>query len=226
MQLRVMFRGDDRHPVEGGIFASGFTKWDPLRPAPFYRRRTDLPVAGDLDPESGVCVSARFEAAAMFPLKRDAGSARLISFIYVVLVDFETLLNTHGLQVRDALGERARRRVGGRVTTQWRNEGAGYNAAHTPGLSPMWPLFAHELAADSIPAGQVISAIRCTRTWTGEDWTRGGSYTLGNTFHNPGCTAPQVFVSAARSFLGREFVNHRTKDMPGGLGGYSLANLR
>ena len=151
MSHKVMFRDDDRHPRDNGMFTAGFKKRDPKLAKPVYRRDAVFPIAGDLDPASGVCISQRFEASAMFALKVSPESARVNSFIYAVPVDVTKLLNTHELQVRDALGIKVIRKVGGRTTTQWHNFGASYNAEWAPGTAPMWPLFAHAMAMRQHP---------------------------------------------------------------------------
>jgi hypothetical protein len=213
MTGKVMFRGDSRHPVNNNIFAQGFTKQDPTIPDPVYRSG-GANMAGDLDPVSAVCVSVRFQGAALFPLKFDNTNPRITTYIYAVYVDTDDLLNTHMKQVTDALGQK--------IGQTWQNPDSADNAVWSTD-SPMWPLFAHEMAANDIPPGHVISAIRCDRTWNGADWSFGGTYRLGSLFHNPGCSAPQVFVDIARSFLGGEFSQHRNGALPSGMGGFKPA---
>jgi hypothetical protein len=217
MSGKVMFRGDDRHPVTNNIFTNGFTKrGDPtVFPDPVYRSG-GTNKAGDLDPQSGVCVSVRFQGAALFPLKFDATDPAVTTYIYAVYVDTKDLLNTHQLQVMDALGQK----VGG----QWQNPKSARNANWST-KAPMWPLFAHEMAVNDIPAGHIISAIKCDRNWTGQDWTFGGTYQLGTLFHNPGCNAPETFIDAARSFLGGEFSSHSNSPLPDGVSGYNVSEL-
>lgn len=215
MAWKVMFRGDSRHPLNDNIFANGFTKQNAAIAAPAYRG-AGPGQAGDLDPVSGVCVSARFQGAALFPLKFQAWNPVPLTFIYVVCVDPATLLNTHAQQVQDSLGAK--------VGAQWVNPRADENENWSV-QAPMWPLFAHELAADSIPAGDIISAVECTRTWSGWTWQNGGTYRLGTIYHNAGCTAPQQAIDLGREFLAKEFNSHRNNNLPNGDGGFTLAVL-
>jgi len=215
--LKIMFRGDNRHPTNNNIFADGFNKRDAAYPAPQYAPNVQRHRAGDLVSQSGISLSSRFSGAALFPLRFNFIEPNIHSFIYVVCVESRELLNTHALQVRDALGNI--------VDGRWQNPHAAANQVW--GLNaPMWPLFAHEMAANAVPSGQIISAVACTRTWNGVTWQTGGTYRLGNIFHNPACTAPGEIVRVARTFLQDE-VNNRPHDtLPNGGGGYSLGHLQ
>lgn len=216
MALKIMFRGDDRHPLADNIFANGFYKRNLAIPAPVYMPNILAHRAGDLQSESGISLSSRFTGAALFPLKFEGWEPRPLTFIYVVCVEASQLLNTHARQVRDALGNI--------VDGQWRNPHAEANRAWSLD-APMWPLFAHEAAADSVPAGHIISAVECTRTWSGWTWRNGGIYRLGAVFHNPGCTAPAQQVQMGRTFLQNEVDAHQQGNLPNGVGGYTLAHL-
>ena len=213
MTGKLMFRGDSRHPTTDNIFTNGFDKQDPSFADPAYRSG-GANMSGDLDPVSGVCVSVRFQGAALFPLKFNATNPRVTTYIYAVYVDTDDLLNTHQLQVRDSLGQN--------VNGQWQNPNSENNAAWGMN-SPMWPLCAHEMAVNSIPVGHIISAIRCDRAWTGAYWALGGTYTLGSIYHNLGCNAPAIFVQLARNFIGGEYTSHRNSPLPNGVGGFQLS---
>jgi hypothetical protein len=213
MSGKVMFRGDSRHPTNDDIFTDGFDKWEPGYADPVYRSAGPN-MSGDLDPDSGVCVSVRFQGAALFPLKFDNTNPRINTFIYAVYVDTDDLFNTHQQQVIDALGHKS----GGK----WVNPDSHKNAVWSTD-SPMWPLFAHEMAVNSIPAGHVIAAVPCVRHWNGSDWSFGGSYTLGAVLDNPGCNAPEPFLTLAREFLTGEVTNHSNSPMPGGDSGFHIS---
>lgn len=216
MASKIMFRGDSRHPINDTIFANGLTKRDASIPQPVYRGG-GANMSGDLDPESGVCVSVRFQGAALFPLRFDNSDPQImVTYIYVVLVDTDHLLNTHQQQVTDALGAK--------VNGRWQNPDSANNAAWSTD-APMWPLFAHEMAVNSVAAGNILSAVECTRTWTGNDWTFGGTYRLGTVYHNPNCTVTGAFLTSGRNFLANEVNNHRNSALPNGVGGFTLAAL-
>ncbi len=216
MPGKICFRGDDRAPTDDGtptdpnrnIFRYGFRKRAPDGGI-VYREGDEA--AGDIDPHSAVCVSARFTGATMFPLRFDAGDPRVSdTWIYCVYVDVADLYETHRVQVADGLTA-LRRRLRGKREDEKDAEAA----------AALWPLFAHELATERVPAGDVIAAVRCTRTWRGDDWSAGEDYVLhGPVLANPACTAPAEYVAAATDFLDGELAGHAHGSSPAPDSGY------
>lgn len=194
MKIRICFRGDDRNPQN--IFLPGFRKRG--QGSVLYRRGNN--VAGDIEPSSAVCVSARISAAAMFPLKFDYKQPKVSdTYIYVVGIDTNRLTNTHQLQVRDGMS------------------GLSHNSAQ----DALWPLYAHELALPVILGNQIIAAVKCTRTWHGDNWASGAIYELHRQIiMNPGCNVPQTYFDAAIDFLQNEVANHRRGTTPKTASGY------
>ncbi|MEK1839821.1 MULTISPECIES: hypothetical protein [Pseudomonas] len=174
MATRIFFRGDSRAPYgQHSIFALGFSRRDLTAPSPVYRATPNY--AGDIEPDSAVCVSARISASALFPL--DVAVAR--TYIYAVALDTSAVTNTHKRQVEDGL--------------------AGVAVS---GVNALWPLFAQELAIPEIPANQIIASVACDRVWNGADWSAGAVYTLHSPVAtNPACTVNAQFRDAAVSFL-------------------------
>ena len=195
MTIRICFRGDNRTPfAPDNMFANGFSR-RLVGGGPVQYRRLTPNAAGDIEPASAVCVSARLSGAAMFPLKfSGADPAISDTYIYVVGIDTNALTNTHGMQVNDGLA----------------GVGAGNTAANA-----LWPLFAHELAVPIIPHNRIIAAVRCTRTWNGPDWTTGANYQLDSQIMiNYGCNISADYLNAAADFLRDEVANHRNEATP------------
>lgn len=210
MAGRILFRGDDRTPTSGAnIFANGFSRRstdDPTDTPIHYRRPTIK--AGDITPDTAVCVSARFECSTMFPLKWADTPKISWTYIYVVYVETSEIFNTHGRQVTDCLDVHRQVRA---------THGTRLSQGTADALA--WPVFAHELATLEIPADQIISALACKRNWSGDTWQKGGSYELHTTvLNNPACKVNEVYVNPARSFLFSEIKGHRTGGFPTGVG--------
>lgn len=197
MALKVLFRGDSRHPVNDTIFTNGFDKRTPGKAITY--RSSNQGRAGDIVPDSAVCVSERWTGAALFPLKFSGEPDPPHGFIYIVVLDTGRLYNTHMRQVTDSLAGVA----------------SGLSAA-----SAMWPLYGHELCVDNIPGGDVVGAVECRRAWAGSSFQAGGTYTLGTLFHNPSCTVDGEFKKAALTFVAGELTNHRNGTLPVGTSGY------
>ncbi|MDJ0805445.1 MAG: hypothetical protein QNJ78_01295 [Gammaproteobacteria bacterium] len=201
MAIKICFRGDTRTPfAPDNMFANGFSR-RMVGAGPIQYRRLGANRAGDIEPSSAVCVSARLGGAAMFPLRFDANDpATSDTYIYVVGLDANALTNTHGMQVQDGL--------------------AGVSAGNTAG-NALWPLFAHELAIPSIPANRIVAAVKCTRTWNGANWSTGANYQLDTeVFVNYGCTLAAEYLNAAAEFLRNEVSNHRNGATPNRGSGY------
>jgi hypothetical protein len=211
MPGRIFFRGDNRHPTQGArIFTNGFrcrndSHWyNRLGYAlviggPRYRGGGHG-VAGDLDPPTAVCVSARSSAAAYFPLKFSDDDPREDTFLYMVYVEIDDIFNTHGQQVATSLGGVA----------------SGLTASRA-----MWPLFAHELATRRIDAANIIAAVECRRDWSGPTWQQGGTYELGTSLlQNPNCLVASNYRTPGMQFLLGEIQNNRRARLPQGDSGY------
>lgn len=182
MAKRVFFRGDDRHPHFDRIFDYGFFKQNPATQITY--RQPNPNRAGDIDSVTAVCVSARFTAAAMFPLRFNANEPRVDTYVYAVCLDVGQVVNTHARQVNDSL------------TIGMANDPQAANV--------MWPLFGHELATDSIHPGEIIAAVPCRRYWHGMTWQQGGTYTLLPLLKNVSCGMPNIWVTNTLNFLRQE----------------------
>ena len=93
----VCFRGDTRSPDV--IYLKGFSKRDQSREIEYRGARFK---AGDIDSDTGVCVSKLPEAAAMFPLRMNKDYPQtFIGYLYAVFIDTNNcdgFLNTHAQQ--------------------------------------------------------------------------------------------------------------------------------
>lgn len=164
-------------------------------------RQVEIPIPGDVAPETAVCVTPRFVVAALFP--PDVKIAD--TWIYVANV--QTAFNTHGAQVADGLAavksELAARR---RVVTGRPGETPRYDLAEFTSDSALWPLFAQELATKRIEARHIIAAVPCRRAWRSRDWTDGAQYTLdrARVRFNRDARVPPALVDAVRAFLAAE----------------------
>jgi hypothetical protein len=229
--IRFVFRGDTREPDV--IFEQGFSARaaGPI----WYRRAQHFYGAGDILPDSAVCVTARIAVAAMFPLN----TAQPASWIYMIGMDQDALTSTHHRQVLDSIYPLMgidRTGFGAKLPEAPDDEslqaylaehpdavkvllehGAEYVRTH-PSES-MFTLFGHELATKAVPAAGIIAAVPTTRSWTGEDWVDGGRYALGEPVYNTHCTLPRDYKETAIAFLSEE-VAHQPYDMPRAESGY------
>lgn len=175
---RVGFRGDDRQPT--AIFASGFSARDmtvDVRYRPYREEITGMmrpqlydAMPGDVDPDSGVTFSARFLAAAMFPLRADSSDPQVSdTYVYGVVAD-TGLFNAHHKQALQGL----------QGLRNW-NTMMGQAVDEQAASCAFWPLYAQEMAAKRIPNTHIVGALRVRRTWRGNDYKSGATFT----FHGP-----------------------------------------
>jgi hypothetical protein len=200
MPYKVCFRGDSRHPTAlDRMFTAGFQKRNLA--LPITTRGMGPNAAGDVEPSSAVCISARISAAALFPLFVAQPAPIGPNYMYMMAIDTARVFNTHALQVRTSLASA--------------HLSANPNAV-------MWPLFAQELAVDSVVAGEVICAVSFTRAFFGASWANGGTYTLGSVIlTNPACTVDDTVKSKAMTFLQGEIATHRANQpLPTRAGGF------
>jgi len=207
-KTRICFRGDSRKPNE--IFTKGFSsrKKGPIKYRENVDRAGDVAGAGDIHPDTAVCVSARISGASMFPLKFAKGSCPEKTFIYLVGIDTGDVTNTHKIQVLDGL------------------EGIDNNSSSNTAsvaLDALWPVFAHELAVKDIPANRIIAAVECARKWNGSEWDDGGTYELLTVHENPACSIGDEYIDAALEFLKVELKNHKKSDMPDMSKGFAVS---
>jgi len=181
------------------MFVAGFQKRSPA--SAITTRGMGPNRAGDVEPTSAVCISARISGAALFPLFLQQPAPIGPNYLYMMAIDTGRIFNTHALQVQTSL--------------------ASPKLAAKP-AAVMWPLFAQELAVDSVAPGEIIAAVSFTRAFFGASWQNGGTYTLGSTILlNPGCTVPDDVRKAALAFLNGEISNHRAnQSLPTGSGGF------
>lgn len=189
MKMRIVFRGDNRTPAGAdNIFGEGFKRRDLTAPKP-VKRPIGANMAGDIEPTSAVCVSARITAAALFPLRFSRADAAISNtYIYVAAVDTAALTNTHQWQVIEGL--------------------KGVHITQDPKMS-LWPLFGHELAIPEIPAEQIIAAVLCERRWRGDSWENGADYTLqAPVLFNQACRVEDDYLIPAKTFITDEVAHH------------------
>ncbi|MGN6152365.1 MAG: XVIPCD domain-containing protein [Lysobacteraceae bacterium] len=161
----VYFRSDDRETAE--IFADGFKPRDAQ--GIVYRLMKQ-----DIHPHTAVCVTGSFESASLFPVKVDHSKSATIdpsqkeapeeTRVYVVAP--KILFNTQDVQARFAaniIRDQGREQV----------EMAQGN------------LYGEERAAPKIDREDIIGAFTVKRTWSGSDYTAGGSYTVTGYEANP-----------------------------------------
>jgi hypothetical protein len=206
----VCFRGDSRSPAE--IYPKGFetrNKGAGIQPADIiYRPGKNQ--AGDIDPDTAVCVSRLLEAAAMFPLRMGPDQPKIFTaYLYCVFIDTKQcqgFLNTHAQQAVDsmAIGEKT------------------FKPKDVTPATVMWPLFAHEQAVGLIKPEWVLFALENTQHWKGDTWTLGGSVKLKLLPPNYGRNIPDVYDQAAFK-LRDDLLKGRTEvelEMPKGEIGY------
>lgn len=251
---RLCFRGDDRSPEL--IFAAGFTKRrkgakpvyrdftmknnsltgakDPIRDP-----ITGMARAGDLDPDTAVCVTPEIDVAALFPLP--TSKERMMSQSYVYMVFVESGYNTNARQVLDALEGLSR------LVDFEKSEVIGETPKETLHqvriMDIQQNLYGRELATDILPAKSVCGAFRITRTWAkikmtqewvvdkfikvpaGADYKDGGTYTILEWVPNPGAVYPAPsYETAARTFaekMTEDIKGSKTFRLPTTTDGYS-----
>lgn len=161
----VYFRSDDRPTAD--IFANGFKPRD--EQGIVYRLMKQ-----DIHPHTAVCVTGSFASASLFPVKVDHSKSATIdpsqkeapeeTRVYVVAP--KMLFNTQDVQARFAaniIRDQGREQV----------EMAQGN------------LYGEERAAPKIDREDIIGAFTVKRTWSGADYTTGGTYTVTGYDANP-----------------------------------------
>lgn len=235
MSYKICFRGDSRdpdeifphgfsrrmeahpgkvlvHPKKGGTLlvtvdqylAKYKGKKEDVGDQIIYRGARSLK-AGDILPQTAVCVSARLTSATMFPLKFKNQPVALDSWIYVVIVKVDQLFNTHSKQVTHGIQALKELKKNGKTIDD------------SLAAQVLWPLFGHELAIKEVPDNQVYAAIKCRRHWYGGDFRDGGTYKLGELKKNARCSSdrvPETYLDAAKDFVWIELSEHRTGSMP------------
>jgi hypothetical protein len=207
MALKICFRGDDREPLQG-LPTLCTVAHKPIFEDGFRKRKLDMPIMFKSDNEAGlsiniesvtgVCVSGRLGGAALFPLY-EKGKPQPVgpNYMYMMAIDTKNIVNTHKLQVDIALMPASKPFL-----------------ATQPNDVMVW-LCADELAVDEVPTTSIIAAVGITRAFLGEDWKKGGTYTLVNSiWQNGECTVPNETRETAIKFLGQEWDTHRTDKLP------------
>lgn len=195
---RLLFRGDDRAPAN--IFGSGFQRrqqymgMEPgqYRDAAFAAGKVPIaqkdkfqqlgatfagdvrymPKAGDLNPQTGICVSPRLSCAALFPLKSEDDPVRSDTWIYGIFL--ERGYNTYEAQVHDGL-RGINLEIAQRKAIDFTDSMPTVDNAKESTMG-LW--FANEMCARHVSPGEILCAIRCARSWIGNDWTTGANFTL------------------------------------------------
>jgi hypothetical protein len=176
---RLFFRSDDRPTRE--IFADGFSARDDQ--GIVYRLMKQ-----DIHPHTAVCVTGSLNAAALFPVKVDRSRSADIdpsqkdapeeTRVYVVAP--KALFDTHDVQARFAA----------RIV---RDQGAEQQ------VMALNNLHGQERAAPRIDAEDVLCAFTVKRTWSGADYTAGGTFTITDFERNP--AASQRHTKALEDFF-------------------------
>jgi hypothetical protein len=213
---RMCFRGDGRKPEI--IFGDGFKKRD-LGSKVKYRNfkfdhsslTSSISSAGDVKPETAVCISPDMNAAALFPLPVDQSVVFATTWIYLVYV--KSGYHTHGRMVLDALT--GLRSIQHREYRFRKQASVGIN-----GL-----LYGQEMATDAIPATSVWGALEIWRVWNerdlktdqngkfdkktgslprylgGANFTAGGVYTIRKWIPNENAHFSTGYRQAVRHFV-------------------------
>ncbi len=176
---RLFFRSDDRPTAE--IFADGFSPRD--KQGIVYRLMKQ-----DVHPHTAVCVTGSLNAAALFPVKVDRSRSADIdpsqkdapeeTRVYVVAP--KALFDTHDVQARFAA----------RII---RDQGAEQQ------VMALNNLHGQERAAPWIDAEDVLCAFTVKRTWSGADYTAGGTFTITDFENNP--AASERHAEALKDFF-------------------------
>ncbi|MEM9811609.1 MAG: hypothetical protein AAF913_02980 [Pseudomonadota bacterium] len=214
---RLVFRGDSR--AMNLISSKGFEKWKPAMDVTYRNNKVSFPdtsdmnkaqklahsalmqtmlhglKAGDIDPDSAVCVSPDFFVASMFPLP-DKPSKLDTTWIYLCKV--EQGYDTNGRQVMDALNGTASMLKDMKtekidsdalkvLTEKFGFEKSKINAQlESFRASRIFQLvYGRELAVDAIPFKKVFGGVRIKRTWNKLVPGKNGAtadFTAGGTF--------------------------------------------
>lgn len=166
---KTYFRSDDRSTAE--IFADGFKPRD--EQGIVYRLMKQ-----DIHPHTAVCVTGSFASASLFPVKVDHSKSATIdpsqkdapeeTRVYVVAP--KMLFDTQDVQARFAAGS-------------VRDQGAEQR------VMARGNLYGEERAAPRIDREDIIGAFTVKRTWSGSDYTTGGTYTVTGYEPNPAAHA-------------------------------------
>jgi hypothetical protein len=131
----LLFRGDTRSPAQ--IFLRGFSARDRSSTGPGYRYPHGDWAAPDVDPNSVVCITRDFNAAAIFPLS----NPRAQSWIYVLDLPTHDVFNVQDFQYQAVVARRSQ---------------SAPNA--------LWPMRGQERAVLSVSAPQIVCAVKIERT--------------------------------------------------------------
>jgi len=217
---RAGFRGDNRKPQV--IFISGFQSQDPemkitprlYRPeitgtSRSLRPELDL-MPGDIDPVSAVTFSARFTAAAMFPLRTDDDEPQTSdTYVYGLVVD-GGLYNTHQQQALKGLD----------ALRQWGTM-TGRDLDDAAARICFWPLYAQEMATKRVPNTHIVGGVKVTRRWKGSNYTSGANFT----YHSPPIFNVNCVIDKKMKYMIQEvlteFANDGVGESPERESGYS-----
>lgn len=147
MSIGAFYRSDLRAPDD--IFVNGFQKRNTSYASAHVRYLGGPDMAPDITPQSAVCFSRHFEAAALFPVSNLTSD----SHIYAFAIDVMTVFNTQ--------------------STQW-NHAVSRNFSEPS--ANLWPMFGQERAANSIPADKIIGAVHIKRIPNGTKWIHGMNF--------------------------------------------------
>lgn len=175
----VFYRSDTRTPDI--IFPSGFQKRDASFLDPQVRffqdsgDATTIALAPDIEPQSAVCFTRHFEAAAIFPIDGDVTE----SWIYVLNLQVKNIMNTQATQYA--------------FVSDRKGLGVSGN---------LWPMFGQERCANSIAAGDIVGAVRFTRRMNNKgDFFNGGTFSTKEYRENPQYSGDQVTADLAKKLI-------------------------
>jgi hypothetical protein len=209
-QTGLRWRGDARSPActyspPGLIFDLGFQRRDASY-AKYAAREASLKLSGatrellhsgepatrtnatglnDVMPSSGICVTPKVEAAALFPLKYEGDTAAALQWTWVYAVAIENGFNTYKWQTDQGQGTKAHLKL------------------------------AKEECCRDVPALHVLGAIRCERRYTNPagNWQHGVSIRFAGVFiQNPqsdGCPKRHELLAEAAGDL--DYIQNRPK---------------
>lgn len=228
---RICFRGDGRVPQV--VFKTGFQK-KKIGAVPAYQRGVQektgsfvhdpmagFRMAGDVDPDSAVCITPDINVAALFHLPQ---SLERMTWTYVYVVFVEKGYDTNGKQILDglhglsSLAELTESDYDVYIGDTQSVEKPEMKKLRVSAL--MQNVYGRELAADAIPTKHIWYALKIQRIWKkvkylkgiengrwimkpkGADYKSGGSYKILRYEKNPNAEYPsREHERAAEQFI-------------------------
>ncbi len=187
--LGVFYRSDTRPPLKTEstdpgekweIFNQGFDKRDPDKYlSPQLRLIAGPDSAPDVVPASAVCFTRDFQSAPLFPVS----DLTTDSWVYVLEVDAALVYNTQCKQwdyVKDDLS----------------------GLTQLQATAKLWPMFGQERAMDSVPAKNIVSAVKVERVFNQNNVFNGGRFKCLKYLSNPNFSGTDKVSTTASQMIG------------------------